>query len=145
RSASCDPRAPVALGQGAPVVAPRLARLPSRDRVEPAAPPLASGDDAKFAAAFAEFFADCILELGGKRPTADARRIGLGNPKNKAHRARSDTRPGGGLPGQGVRRGNERVSTVVDVEHRALRAFEQDALRSAARLVEQAPYRSGIG
>jgi hypothetical protein len=34
---------------------------------------------------------------------------------------------------------------VVDVEQRALRALEQDALALAALLVEQPPHRLGIG
>ena len=44
-----------------------------------------------------------------------------------------------------VRRGDERISAVVDVEQRALRALEQNALAFAAALVEQRPHRIHIG
>ena len=38
-----------------------------------------------------------------------------------------------------VRRGDERVGAVVDVEQRALRALEQDALAGAALAVQRLP------
>ena len=49
--------------------------------------------------------------------------------------------PDAGGPGDRVRRGDERIGAVVDVEQHALRAFEQDALAAAQRHVEVAPHR----
>ena len=49
--------------------------------------------------------------------------------------------PVGGLAGDRVRRGDERIGAVVDVEQRALRALEQDALagRGARRRAASRP------
>ena len=55
-------------------------------------------------------------------------------------RSRAKARAGRGLRRHGVRRGDERVGAVVDVEQRPLRAFEQDALALAALGVEQRPH-----
>ena len=46
--------------------------------------------------------------------------------------------------GDGVRRGDEGIGAVVDVEQRPLRALEQDALALAALGVEQRPHRVHI-
>src|SRR5258708_4162096 len=51
----------------------------------------------------------------------------------------SNTHPGRRLAGMRVRRGDVGICPVIDVEHDALRALEQDALAGAARLVEAVP------
>ncbi len=58
----------VELGQRDAVDAAGLDRLAHRDRVEPAAAPLASGDDAELAAALAERLADASLSSVGNGP-----------------------------------------------------------------------------
>ena len=53
--------------------------------------------------------------------------------------------PAAAWAGDGVRGGDVGIGAVIDVEHDALRAFEQDAAAGAARLVEPLPDRLGIG
>ncbi len=92
-------------------------------------------------ALFAEELADFIGQLGRERTFANAGRIGLGDAEDIAERARAHAGAGSGLAGDRVRRGDEGIGAVVDVEQRALRAFEQDARALAALLVEQNPDR----
>jgi hypothetical protein len=47
--------------------------------------------------------------------------------------------PGGGGAGDRVRRGDERIGAVIDVEEDALRALEQDAIAVEPRLVQRRP------
>ena len=51
---------------------------------------------------------------------------------------RSDSRAGGRRAGDAVRRGDEGIGAVVDVEERALRAFEEQVLAGAVGVVEGA-------
>ena len=140
-----EPVEHVELGQRDAVDAADLDRLAHHHRVEPAAAARPAGDDAELAAAFAEGLADLVRQLGRERAAADPGRVGLGDAEHKADGARRDPRPGRGLPRERVRRGHERIGAVIDIEHRALRAFEQDAAALAPRLVEQPPHRLGIG
>ena len=100
---------------------------------------LRPGDDAEFLALLADQLADLVEQLGRERPLADAGRVGLGDAEHVADGARAEARAGRGLAGDGVGGGDERIGAVVDVEQRALRALEQDALAGAALVVEQAP------
>ena len=104
-----------------------------------------SGDGAELAAAVAEGLADRVGQLGRERAAADPGRVGLGDAEHKADRRRRDAGPGRGLPGHRVRRGHVGIGAVIDIEHRALRALEQDAAAGAPRLVEQPPDRRGVG
>src|SRR6202030_4306433 len=102
-----------------------LDRLPHCDCVEPAATPLAPGNNPELAAALAELLADRVLELGRKRSAADASCVGLGDAEYVADRARSDTRPGRGLSCHRVRRRDERIGAVVDIQPLTPTPFEQ--------------------
>ena len=113
--------------------------------VEPAAASRPAGHDAEFLAALAQHAADLVLLLGGKRSLADARRIGLANAEHISDRAGPEPRSGRRLRRHRIRGGDEWIGAVVDVEQRALRALEQDALALAALLVEQRPHRIHIG
>ena len=77
----------------------------------------------------------------GNGPCADPGRIGLADAEHVADRARAQAGAGRRLRRHGVGRGDVRIGAVVDVEQRALRALEQDALALAALLVEQRPDR----
>ena len=70
--------------------------------------------------------------LGRQRPFADAGGVGLHHAHHAIHAMRRHARAGAGAAGGGVRGGDERIGAVVDVEERALRAFEQDVLARAA-------------
>ena len=79
--------------------------------------------------------------LGRERARADPRGVGLADAEHVADRARAQPGAGRGLRRHGVRRGDVGIGAVVDVEQRALRALEQDALALAALVVEQRPHR----
>jgi hypothetical protein len=81
--------------------------------------------------------ADLVVLLGRERPLADPRRVGLADAEHIADRARAHAGAGRRLRRHGVGRGDVGIGAVVDVEQRALRALEQDALALAALLVEQ--------
>ncbi len=85
------------------------------------------------------------MQLGRERAGADARGVGLGDAEHVADRAGADAGAGRRLPRHGVGRGDVRIGAVVDVEHGALRALEQDAVAALARVVEQLPDRLGVG
>ena len=111
-----------------PSMPPVIDGLAHQHRVEPAAAALAARDGAEFVAAFAEALADLVVQLGGERAFADARGVGLGDAEHEADGARPEARARRRLAGDRVRRGDVRIGAVIDVEQRALRAFEQHAL-----------------
>ena len=113
--------------------------------VEPAAAARAPGDGAELAATLAQRLADVVFLLGRKRPAADPCGVGLADAEHVADRARAEPRPGRRLRRHRVGRGDERIGAVVDVEQRALRAFEQNPLAFTALAVEQRPYRAHVG
>ncbi len=92
-----------------------------------------AGVGAEFVAAIADRLADVVIELGRKRTAADARRIGLGDAQDIADRAWPKAGAGRRIGGDRIGRGHEGVGAVIDVEQRALRALEQNALAGAAR------------
>ena len=104
------------------------------DRVVPAAAPRPAGDRAVLVAAVAQPVAHLAGQLGRQRPLADARRVGLDDAQDAADRPRADAEPGADAADRRVRRGDVGIGAVIDVEQRALRAFEQDRLaRRASR------------
>ena len=119
--------------------------LPHQHGVEPAAAALAPGVDAEFLAAAADLLADLVVQLGRERALADPGRVGLADAEHIADRARAHAGAGRRLRRHRVGRGDVGIGAVVDVEQRALRALEQDALALAALDVEQPPHRLGIG
>src|SRR6056297_2871537 len=119
--------------------------LPHQGRIEPAAPPLAPRHGAEFAPARAKAMAVLVFKLGGKGSFAHAGRIGLHDPQHIVDRPRPDTHPGGGLPGDHVRRGDKGVGAEINVQKRALRPFEQDTFTAFLPLVQHFPDGRGIG
>jgi hypothetical protein len=67
----------------------------------------------------------------GNGPGADARRVRLHDAEHVVEGARARAGAGRRVAGGRVRRGDERIRAVVDVEQRALRALEQDVLARA--------------
>ena len=122
----------VELGQRDAVDAADFTGLAHEAGVEPAAAARAPRDRAELRPALAEQLADLVVELGRERPLAHARRVGLGDAEHVVEGAGADARAGRRLRRHRVRRGDERIGAVVDVEQRALRAFEQDPLARAA-------------
>ena len=104
--------------------------------VEPAAAPRAPGRRAALAADPLEVLLLPGFGPGQERPAADAGRVGLRDPDHLAHalrrQPRADERPGAGR----VRARHERVRPEVDVQKRALRAFEEDRLGALERAEE---------
>ena len=134
----------VELGQRDAVDAANFPRLPHQDRVEPAAAARPPGHRAELVAALAEQAPGLVLELGRERPLAHPRRIGLGDAEHIIDGAGPEARAGRRLRRHGVGGGDERIGAVVDVEQRALRALEQDALALAPLAVEQRPDRVDV-
>ncbi len=116
-------------------------RLAHQHRVKPAAAPRATGIGAELVADAAEPLADLVMQFGRKRAFANARRVGLGDAQHIAGRARSHARTRRRLPRHRVGRSDIRIGAVIDIEHRALRAFEQHALAALHRLIDQPPRR----
>ena len=88
----------VELGERDPLDAADLDRLAHQHGVEPAAAPAAAGHGAELTAALAEPAAGLVVELGGERPAAHARRIGLGDAEHIADGPRPDARAGAAWP-----------------------------------------------
>jgi hypothetical protein len=122
-------------------------RLAHQHRVEPAAAALAARDGAEFMPALAEELADLVRSSSvGNGPLADAGRVGLGDAEHIADFADGPRpEPVAAWAGHRVRRGDEGIGAVIDVEQRALRALEQDALARLAGIVEDAATPVGIG
>src|SRR4029077_13039898 len=97
-----------------------------RDGVEPAAAALAAGDGAELVSDAREMLAVLVEQLGGEWSRAHARGVGLHDSEHVVEGTRTDARAGGGEATGGVRRGDEGIGAVVDVEHGALGAFEHD-------------------
>src|SRR5512145_117043 len=131
-----DPVEYVELGDAQAGDAVQLDRALERRSVEPAGAPRPAGGGAEFLSALAQVLPDVVRELGRERPAADARRIRLCNADHIVQVVRADARAGRRGAGDAVRRGDERVRAVVDVEERALRAFEEQVLSGAVRMVE---------
>src|SRR5271155_3728134 len=135
----------VEFGKGQSVNAASPHALAHQYGVEPATSPRPAGDDPEFFAAFAQGPADLIFLLGWKRPRADPGRVRLADRARVSDGARREPRPGRRLGSDRIRRSHKRIGAVVDIEKRALGAFEQDALALAAFLLEQQPHRIHVG
>ena len=117
-------------------------RAPQRHGVEPAAAPAPAGHRAELVADPRQVLAVFIEQLGRKRSRADPRGVGLHDAEHVIEHARSDAGAGGGAAGGGVRRGHERIGADVDIEHRALRAFEHAHWRPALAAAPAPPVTS---
>ena len=78
----------------------------------------------------------------GNGPGADPRAVGLGDADDPVDVARADAGAGARAAGHRVRRRDEGIRAVVEVEERGLRALEQHVLAGLERLVHQA---DGVG
>ena len=117
-------------------------RVAQRDQVEPADAPRAPGRGAVFAAALADLVGDVAVELGRERPRAHARAVGLDHSPDLVDVLRPDAGADARRARHRVRRGDERIRAVVDVEQRALGALEHDRLAGVEPLVHE-PHRVG--
>ena len=73
--------------------------------------------------------AQLVVELGGEGPRAHAGGVGLGDAPHLVDARGPTPAPTQAAPGDRVRGGDEGIGAVVDVEHRALGALEDDAGR----------------
>ena len=118
----------VEFGERYSVDAGDLDRLAHHHRIEPATAPLTTCNRAELPAALADMLADLVILLGRKGAFADPRGVGLGDAKHIIDGARPDAAADRSLGGHGVRGCDKGVGAVVNVEHRPLRALEEDAL-----------------
>src|SRR5262249_60363215 len=98
--------------------------------------PRPAGEHAEFRAALAARLVDIVGLLGRKWSCPDAGRVGLTDTKDVIDCAGTHTGTGRRLRRHRVRGCDERIGAMVDVEQRALRAFEQDAFALAPAVVE---------
>ena len=108
-------------------------------RVEPARPPAAAGVRAELVAPLDEQVADrvAVVQLGRERAAADPRHVGLGHTDDAVDRPRADAGTGADAARDRVRRRDERIGAVVEVEVRGLRALEEDVLTRIERVVHE--------
>ena len=76
----------------------------------------------------AQVVTDFIELFSRERAGTDTRRIGFDDTDDVFHTARTDTGTGAGTAGRRVRAGNERIRTVIQIEHRSLSPFKEDLL-----------------
>src|SRR5690606_14871331 len=106
---------------------------PEQHGVEPAAAARPSRRRAELMADARQVLADRVRELGRERPGTDARRVRLHDTEHAVERRRTDTRAAQRTADRRIRRRDERIRAEIDVEHRALRTFEQDAAARRAQ------------
>src|SRR5436305_7973939 len=131
----------IELGERQPIDSAGTRGLAAQPRIEPAAATWPPGHRAEFAPSLAKAASNLVVLFGGERPLAHPRRVGLADAEHIIDRAGPHPAAGRGLPRHRVRRGHERIGAVVDIEQRALRALEKDALAFAALGIEQCPDR----
>src|SRR5262245_1842569 len=135
----------VELGERDAIDAAHFPRLAHEARIEPAAPARTPRDRADLHPALADQPSRLVLELGRERPLTHPRRVSLGDAENIVDGAGPEPRSGRGLRRYRVRRRDERIGAVIDVEQSPLRALEQDALALPSLGVEQRPHRVDVG
>src|SRR5712664_1989392 len=99
--------------------------IPEDGKIEPAAAPGTPGDGAEFLAALANFAGVEVGHLRRKGPTAHARGVRLGNTEDVLDFCWRDADAGSGAARGCARRRHIGISSVIDVEHGALRALEE--------------------
>ena len=117
-------------------------------RVEPADATTTPGVGAVLAAAFDDGVADgvAVEQLGRERPAPTRLVYALTIPDHPVDRARTDAGTGTHRAGDRVRRRDEGIRAVVEVEVRGLRAFEEHrAARRRARRAARWTVSSIIG
>ena len=117
-------------------------RVAQERQVEPAAASRTTGDGAVFLAAGAQQLGRVAFDLGREGALADARDVGLGDPDDGVDAGRPDAGAGNRAAGCRGRARNEWVRPVVDIEQRALGAFEHHVFARVDGPVQQ---HRGIG
>ena len=110
---------------------------PERDEVEPSAaplPPVTVPNSCPSSCTRACVGTD---DLARERPLADARDVRLRDTEHLVDPIRADPEAHGRAGRDRARRGDERIRAVIEVEQRALRALEEDALAVAQRPVDE--------
>src|SRR5450830_250069 len=132
----------VQLGQAHAGHAVDLYRAAQQGSVEPAAAAGTARHGAEFMADLRQVVTDAGIGRQFRREWAgaNARRVSLGDAHDVVQHARAYARTGGGIAGHAVRRSDEWVGTVVDVEQGTLRAFEQQVGASLVGFVQRARY-----
>ncbi len=127
----------VELGDGEAVDGIDLGGTLECHQVDPAAAARAPGAGTEFVAALAQHFAHLVIELGGERTTANARRIGLADAEHIVDVAGADAGSGQRAADRGVRGSHIRVGSVVDIQQGTLGTFKQDVVAVPARIEQQ--------
>src|SRR5690606_30667770 len=94
-------------------------RVAGRHRVEPAATARTPRDGTVFVTPIAKLLAHFVVQLGGERPTADTRGVGLDHAVDVVDITTRHARTTRYAHAGAVAAGNERIGTVVHVEQRA--------------------------
>src|SRR4051794_27614381 len=97
-----------------------------RDEVDPAGAPRTPGRRPELAALRPQLLAELVVELGREGAGADACGVGLGHAPDLVDVLGPDAGADARRARHGVRARHERIRAVVDVEHRGLRALEDD-------------------
>ena len=111
------------------------------DCVEPSAAARPARGRAELAPHSVEHIAESII-LGREGSFTDARGVSFHHADDGVHAVRRHTRPGAGASGRGIRAGDKRIRSVVDIEVGALRAFEEQAFAAGHGVVQP---NDGIG
>jgi hypothetical protein len=106
------------------------------DGIKPTAAARATSGRAELAAHAVEQVGDDLV-LRGQRTFADARGVSLHHTHDAIHAMRWHARAGASAAGRGVGRSDERIRAVINVEERALRAFEQHLRAGVDGVVQQ--------
>src|SRR5471032_467278 len=132
----------VQLGQAHAGHAVDLYRAAQQGSIEPAAAAGTARHGAEFMADLRQVVADACIgrQFRRERAGADARRVSLGDAHDVVQHAWTHARTGGGIAGHAVRRGDEWIRAMVDVEQGALRAFEQQVGAGLVGFVQRARY-----
>ena len=105
-----------------------------RDEVEPAAAPRPPGGGTELAAGLADAVAELVVELRRERARADTRGVGLHHAPDRVDVLGANPCADARGTRHGVRRRDERIGAVVDVEERALGALEDHQAIAVERL-----------
>src|SRR5271170_6511982 len=104
-------------------------------RVEPSDAPWAAGSGAEFLALLAQALAQVALDLAWEGAAAHSCCVGLTDAQHRLQSSRWETRAGERSTGHAIGRGHVRIGPVIDIEHHAVRAFEQNTLAGFERRI----------
>ena len=109
--------------------------LAHQNRIKPAATPLAPGHGAKLMAPLAQTLAIGVFQLGRERAFTHPRRIGLDDAHDAFERLGGEAGTGAGPAGRGIGGGDKGIGAVIDIQQRALCAFEENGFAGLPCLV----------